>query len=128
MEANKVSAIMKRSVVRSHIRCSASVAMVTLLVREAGIPTGPFREPFAMTSDEAEPDLVARGLEQFRVSRLRWVTFGRICAALVVLFGIEGVRSGSGCGAADLRSSLFAEVSPKSGCADSWVRGGRSCR
>jgi hypothetical protein len=43
-----------------------------------------------MAGDEEESALVARGLEQLRVSRLRWAILVGACVAVMVLFGMAG--------------------------------------
>ncbi|MBT8162971.1 MULTISPECIES: hypothetical protein [Arthrobacter] len=43
-----------------------------------------------MTNDEEESALLARALEQLRVSRLHWVILVGACVALVVLFVMSG--------------------------------------
>ncbi|WP_442542577.1 hypothetical protein ACSBOX_11535 [Arthrobacter sp. KN11-1C] len=43
-----------------------------------------------MADDEEESAMVARGLEQLRVSRLRWAILVGACVAVVVFFGMAG--------------------------------------
>jgi hypothetical protein len=60
------------------------------LVGKTGIRAVAFRESAAMASDKEQSELIARGLEQLRVSRLRWVILVGACVAVAVLFGMAG--------------------------------------
>ncbi|MEV8149230.1 hypothetical protein AB0O52_13965 [Arthrobacter sp. NPDC080073] len=60
------------------------------MVRKTGIRAVAFWESAAMASDKEQSELIARGLEQLRVSRLRWVILVGACVAAAVLFGMAG--------------------------------------